>query len=133
MLTAKEAKELSDNIHRARSRYSHEFVNVLISSAVEPSIRVAAEKYACYKVDIYRLAEHVNTDENGDYIDINSLFPCKYSRRTIGFRDDANAVVYVKDLVEQLTELGFRVAVIPKTKEGNELVPSGVKYFEISW
>lgn len=133
MLTAKDAKEFADNIHRARSRYSHEFVNVLISEAIEPSIRIAAEKYACYKANLYRLAEHVNIDENGSYIDINSLYPCKYSRRTAGFRDDANAVVYVKDLVEQLTELGFRVAVIPKIKEGNELVPSGVKYFEVSW
>ena len=133
MLTAKEAKEFADNIHRARSRYSHEFVNVLISSAVEPSIRVAAETYACYKVDLYRLAEHTRTDENGRYIDINSLFSCKQSRRAAGFGEDVNAVVYVKDLIEQLTELGFRVAVIPKIKEGNELVPSGVKYFEISW
>lgn len=127
-----QAQVITEDVYKARIKYSIEYANLFIETDILPVIfeSAASGNYTgVYKFD----AGDVYKDDYGDYIIINDYLTSRRRRRKLGFKEGINTI-YVNDIIAGLKELGY--AVTSGYKHGSTKDKYAIKYFNalyISW
>ena len=127
-----QAQIITEDVYKARIKYSTEYANLFIETNISPLIFKSAARgnyTGVYKFN----AGDVYKDDYGDYIIINDYLTSRRRRRKLGFKEGINTI-YVNDIIAGLKELGY--GVVPGYKYGSTKDKHAIKYFNalyISW